>query len=494
MTLCKIQGCDNKVASETNGGRFGKNYCFEHSKNGVKTFCSKCGISLTARAGRYFNTISKNKPILCKKCSAIINGNNAGNKNLQNYNGSKKQKINLSKLNSDPKHIKISINNCSNWNNSEAGKKQIKELGLKYGPTIGANNCSIYAKSEKGRAKSAKNITIYNNSDLGKEHLKNLYNIYNNSEAGKKQIKELGLKYGPTIGANNLLIYVRSEKGRKISAENITIYINSDAGKKHLIKIIEYTKSKKGRANSSKIMTNYINSDKGKQHIIDHNIIWNNSDKGKEHIKNLGLKYGPIIGAKNLIIWKNSNAGKQQVKNLGLKYGPITGTKNCLNYINSEAGKLHIKDLLKFRKQKIKEAFTKIFEEIGLKITLNTDNATLDASNYDSFSILDNIPGVWCVNSKDICLDVAQTQDIGNEMRLAYRKLISKIEPKYIKISNFIDLKFIVIIKNIKLKKDRETIEELYAIQENALLWNAAPMQLPPTVEQIDNLRRLITI
>ena len=104
-------------------------------------------------------------------------------------------------------------------------------------------------------------------------------------------------------------------------------------------------------------------------------------------------------------------------------------------------------------------------------------------ADYSSFSDYNNIPGIWAIwgenlNGIKICLDVCQTKDIGNEMRLGLRKLVAQKQNKYKNFTNYKNIIFIPIKLDILEFKDRELLEAFYAIKNNSLYWSPSPSQL----------------
>lgn len=137
--------------------------------------------------------------------------------------------------------------------------------------------------------------------------------------------------------------------------------------------------------------------------------------------------------------------------------------------------------------------------EISIDNLYFSDETTNNSDKYISkFSYLDNIPGVWAIWDKDlsICFDIAQTSNIGEEMRKYFRRLIFNKglsdqelinENKRYKYNRrkFRDImkeannkvSFVIISKNIDSKNKRELIEAQYAYESKAKFWNFAPGQ-----------------
>lgn len=96
---------------------------------------------------------------------------------------------------------------------------------------------------------------------------------------------------------------------------------------------------------------------------------------------------------------------------------------------------------------------------------------------------LNQVPGVWAVfavvDGKEVCLDVAETQDIGKEIRLFFRKLEAKRIQKYKEMSEFEGSIFFKLIeRDVPDRKRRELIEMIYAVENHSRFWNMSPTQI----------------
>ena len=147
-----------------------------------------------------------------------------------------------------------------------------------------------------------------------------------------------------------------------------------------------------------------------------------------------------------------------------------TGIYNPNNFIKiNNILKLNIKKFLAFK--------------ITINLFIENSFNEIISADYSSFSYYNNIPGIWAVYGKNldnikICLDVCQTKDIGNEMRLGLRKLIAQKNNKYKEFVKYKDIIFIPVKLNIMDFEKREAIKALYAIKYNSLYWSPSPTQL----------------
>lgn len=141
-----------------------------------------------------------------------------------------------------------------------------------------------------------------------------------------------------------------------------------------------------------------------------------------------------------------------------------------------------------FRKEFYKSKFNCVkFSDINTKI------------NFEDIDKLNYISGVWSIWNKDesICMDVAQTQNIGNEILMYIRRLdfnkyatdeeikIYNEEYHFYNHKKFRDIhrdcqgeyliKLVVLNKDDKI--EREKIEAQYAHDHQARYWNPAPGQ-----------------
>ena len=136
-------------------------------------------------------------------------------------------------------------------------------------------------------------------------------------------------------------------------------------------------------------------------------------------------------------------------------------------------------------------------------VSFKSDNKIITLEDIDLYKL---IPGVWSIfgldeNNKEICLDVCETQDIGNEMLKGLRlisegknnlgktdKAIKKSRFDYsyndsfkrIKYRNIVEYKNIIfklVLINIETKDERWKIESQYAHDNKAKFWNLAPGQ-----------------
>lgn len=127
---------------------------------------------------------------------------------------------------------------------------------------------------------------------------------------------------------------------------------------------------------------------------------------------------------------------------------------------------------------------------------INFKSVNLLVNDFNKFK---NIPGVWSVWNEDktVCLDVAQTKNIGFEMKRYLRRLnfnkdlsdedIDKMNNKYnskmnrYKYRNIMKdtnkVNFIIIVIDINSKIEREMIEAQYAHDNRARYWSPAPGQ-----------------
>ena len=119
-------------------------------------------------------------------------------------------------------------------------------------------------------------------------------------------------------------------------------------------------------------------------------------------------------------------------------------------------------------------------------IELNKDE--IDITSYIIYDKFLKIPGVYALygcyknSNKNLCIDVAQSNDIGKEIKSFIRKLFiknnikQKIKYKNI-IKKFEKLKIKIINTDICLEEERLTIEAFYAKENNALIWRPEPDQ-----------------
>ena len=119
---CMIPECNCGTKKDTN--KIGsKQYCQEHSDNGVKVICSICKSEYIILAKNYMKFIRSNKEIICRKCSLIKH-----NKSKQMIDRARKMGLEYGPI-TGPINIKIAI---KNWSNSEQNLKNISALGFKH--------------------------------------------------------------------------------------------------------------------------------------------------------------------------------------------------------------------------------------------------------------------------------------------------------------------------------------------------------------------------
>lgn len=143
----------------------------------------------------------------------------------------------------------------------------------------------------------------------------------------------------------------------------------------------------------------------------------------------------------------------------------------------------HTKEIRQKARSTIKENTYKFIDSLDVRI--NNEHSLIGLQNIDKYN---GIPGVWSIWSNDICLDVCETIDIGNEIRLALRKLKSNKIEKYKTINKHEDLVFIIVETGITLKEDRLIIEAKYASENKARLWYPAPNQIK-TIRNYSNTK-----
>ena len=127
----------------------------------------------------------------------------------------------------------------------------------------------------------------------------------------------------------------------------------------------------------------------------------------------------------------------------------------------------------------------KAFISSNITTNLFIDNSfsEINAADYDSFIQYNKVSGIWAIygqnsNNEKICLDVCQTKDIGKEMRLSVRKIVSQKIFKYKEFVNYKNIIFTIVKLNINNFNDRELIEAIYAYKFNAKYWLPSPTQL----------------
>lgn len=205
---------------------------------------------------------------------------------------------------------------------------------------------------------------------------------------------------------------------------------------------------------------------------------------------------------------KSEECSKLRIKNVqkynNSKIGKENSSKIIKNWLKSEEGQKHItKNLKKIHKDMSEnkganspESRRKSIETRMLKhklkinnmyksldINLKIDNTLIEDINLNTFDSFIDINGVWSVWGKIkesdnyICLDVAETINIGKEMNTFLRKCISKRNNKYEEISKYKFLEFKIVKLNIVDKIEREKIEYNYAVENKSLFWNPAPKQ-----------------
>lgn len=127
-------------------------------------------------------------------------------------------------------------------------------------------------------------------------------------------------------------------------------------------------------------------------------------------------------------------------------------------------------------------------------ISLNYSGVAISLNDIDS---LQGVPGVWTKETTDgTVLDVAQTQDIGNEMLFSIRALDAgrqnlhkpdsyfddkpSIYRKYRDIASHGEIVFRLVATGVTTKEGRERIEAQHAHQTRAKYWSPAPGQCLP--------------
>lgn len=148
-----------------------------------------------------------------------------------------------------------------------------------------------------------------------------------------------------------------------------------------------------------------------------------------------------------------------------------TGVYDINHQINASS-------ISRFKKlNKIKEVFEKDIKVVDLSDT----QSKVFGINYINSAEFDGVSGVWAIfaieEDKELCLDVAETKDIGKEVRLFFRKLESGKTEKYRTISKHKDIIFKIVATDIDSKVEREVIESLYAVQNKSILWSPSPTQ-----------------
>ena len=258
----------------------------------------------------------------------------------------------------------------------------------------------------------------------------------------------------------------------------------------------------------AKNLVKFRNTSEGKLHqknIANKNAEkWRNSEKGKEFAKNLGIK-----NCINLINYTRSEIGREKIRERIIKYNKTPKAMADIKALGLKTGTINI---TKYNKSEIhkQEVRTRINNKVKIIKNLNIfiqEKEELNITNYFSFKKYDNVPGVWSIFGEGldgikICLEVCQTQDIGKEMlrgirllsegknnkdktneeikqsRILYNSDDSNRRIKYRNIVEYKNIIFVIIDINIKTKKERESIEGIYAIKNDAKYWK-------PTVSQI---------
>ena len=124
-----------------------------------------------------------------------------------------------------------------------------------------------------------------------------------------------------------------------------------------------------------------------------------------------------------------------------------------------------------------------ISSNITIDLFINNSFSKIIPADYESFNKYNNISGVWAIwgensNGIKVCLDVCQTKNIGNEMRLGMRKSVIHKVSKYKEFVKYKNIFFILVKIHITIFKDRELIEIIYAIKNNSLYWYPSPTQM----------------
>ena len=127
--ICLIPNCKNKVAKLTLGKRNSSLYCEEHI-HGIKTKCPDCNQEVIVRPSHY----DENKLYYCLEC----NGRKRAIENNNSPKGKARILNNFKRYRESDKAIENRKNAIKEMQKTYIGStkhlKQIKELGLKYGP------------------------------------------------------------------------------------------------------------------------------------------------------------------------------------------------------------------------------------------------------------------------------------------------------------------------------------------------------------------------
>ena len=235
--------------------------------------------------------------------------------------------------------------------------------------------------------------------------------------------------------------------------------------------------------------------------------------------------FDPVIQRNGTIASHNPDADKKRIKSMRKnKVGFFdinfilkthkTMKENKLGLYNPEIRKLASKRAIKTMKEnktgvfsiehqiKASKAAIKVVKQniknfMSLNITsdlfVGDSLEEINHADYDSFKKYNKISGIWAIwgeNSlkEKICLDVCQTSDIGNEMRLGMRKLVSQKVKKYNEFIKYKNIIFIIVKIDIKEIKERELIEAIYASKYNSLYWSPAPTQMTYIKNNINDI------
>lgn len=135
--------------------------------------------------------------------------------------------------------------------------------------------------------------------------------------------------------------------------------------------------------------------------------------------------------------------------------------------------------------------FNNVYDKNILYDSYNSDEELKIGDKIVDYESLVKVPGVWSTWSGNICIDVFQTKNIGQEIRVFKNRLRSKFE-LYNDVTNmkwnkkyevYRDKNIVLrlVKRDIESRIEREYIEICYACQYKATSWNPAPGQIRNT-------------